>query len=894
MNNSFEISNIFDEKTYKPLKPKSKKAKAAGLKSTFVVEDDILMTSFGKGNNAVLEKKITGGEIENINKDIKFDVNPDGDHYNIKGNGIRSNAYTAKGSVKPVGADLIGCKERLEKRYFGQTFNDNIHIQLVYNILDIEKILTVHINDIVYSLDNLQRKDGFEDDDFIGYMSTRNSYDVFCNPRIEYADNAEKCKKISKLHDTFEKYKKNSRLAYYDCITYDKKKNVDEKKLYYMLAILGEIRQFCAHSDNVDKLYNFEKNLPEEARIVLDQLYESKISSVNRGFVKNNDKNICILFDVLGICGNAEKIEIIKSFYDFVIRKSFKNIGFSIKRLREQMIELNDADIKSGRYDSVRSKFYTLLDFIIYTYYKNNKACADNNLNALRSCVSDEEKEIFYTKEANRLWNEVQNVCSRLKYKMNGKYISEIVPEKSDADLLEKVTKEVALKKDTNYFCKIIYLMTLFLDGKEINDLLTTLINKFENIASFMDVMDKCNITYNFKCNSEVNFKMFNDAKKIAWDLRAINSFARMSSTSVNAKRVLYIEAAQLLGVEEEEGELIDYLQDRLLGEHIPKGRHGFRNFIASNVIESSRFKYLVRYANPKKVRAVANNKKVVKFVLEKMPDTQIDRYYKSCTGRNRSRAEQIETLADIIQKVNFKDFENVEMKVRRHTPEEDDKKQKQAVISLYLTVLYLLVKNLVYVNSRYFLAFHCYERDARLLKVSDYKKGRLNLTAQSVARQKEDINKWYNSLENPTRNQKQRKYRIERSCSYLETNMANIDEKTVNLYRNNVDHLNPIRNIDLFINDVKKFGSYFELYHYLMQRSIVKSAEHFGESLTHPKVQEYIRDVETYGAYSKDFVKALNSPFGYNLPRFKNLSVDALFDMHNPPMIPERETKKD
>lgn len=30
---------------------------------------------------------------------------------------------------------------------------------------------------------------------------------------------------------------------------------------------------------------------------------------------------------------------------------------------------------------------------------------------------------------------------------------------------------------------------------------------------------------------------------------------------------------------------------------------------------------------------------------------------------------------------------------------------------------------------------------------------------------------------------------------------------------------------------------------------------------------------------YTKDFVKALNSPFGYNIPRFKNLSIEQLFD---------------
>ena len=31
-----------------------------------------------------------------------------------------------------------------------------------------------------------------------------------------------------------------------------------------------------------------------------------------------------------------------------------------------------------------------------------------------------------------------------------------------------------------------------------------------------------------------------------------------------------------------------------------------------------------------------------------------------------------------------------------------------------------------------------------------------------------------------------------------------------------------------------------------------------------------------------KDFVKTLNVPFAYNYPRYKNLSIDELFDKNN------------
>ena len=43
-----------------------------------------------------------------------------------------------------------------------------------------------------------------------------------------------------------------------------------------------------------------------------------------------------------------------------------------------------------------------------------------------------------------------------------------------------------------------------------------------------------------------------------------------------------------------------------------------------------------------------------------------------------------------------------------------------------------------------------------------------------------------------------------------------------------------------------------------------------------------YFDNLDKYGTYVKDFVKALNIPFAYNYPRYKNLSIDELFDKNN------------
>ena len=45
---------------------KKSAAKALGLKSGFVVGDDLYLTSFGRGNEAKLEKKISGETVEKL------------------------------------------------------------------------------------------------------------------------------------------------------------------------------------------------------------------------------------------------------------------------------------------------------------------------------------------------------------------------------------------------------------------------------------------------------------------------------------------------------------------------------------------------------------------------------------------------------------------------------------------------------------------------------------------------------------------------------------------------------------------------------------------------------------------------------------------------------------
>ena len=69
----------------------------------------------------------------------------------------------------------------------------------------------------------------------------------------------------------------------------------------------------------------------------------------------------------------------------------------------------------------------------------------------------------------------------------------------------------------------------------------------------------------------------------------------------------------------------------------------------------------------------------------------------------------------------------------------------------------------------------------------------------------------------------------------------------------------------------MESVNSYYALYHFIVQ--------HYMQEMDNNKEHRYYRQVSQYPTYVKDLAKALNSPFGYNIPRFKNLTIEALFD---------------
>lgn len=881
---------------------KKSTAKAAGLKSTFIMGgSDLLMTSFGKGNAAIPEKKVAAGTISDLVEKPAFTVTPEKDLYFLIDGRVRNAStdnplYHAPEQPKSR-EDLIHARSALEKLYYGDNFQDNIHIQAVYSILDVEKILSIHINNIVYMLNNFLREDKEDITDFVGYLNGNTTYEKFI-----------KEEKYKELSEIFHKLCTAKQMGYLNLevtpaeLKKDKngkpiKKRTDpntikitEEEFYYMLCSISTMRHMLAHGNPTQNIYLIEGfGKGNKISDVLTRLYRDRIRELNNGFLDKAGKNLNILFKAFSVTDKEKKASYVRDYYDFTVRKTYKNTGFSIKLLREHMTaEVEEAFVlRDKKYDSVRGKLYPFTDYAIFRYYQENPAEAEELVASLRASFSEKEKDAVYAREAARIWPKKQVgdlILHHILPEMSGDTIKTLTPDK---DVTADMLQSVLVSAEATDFSKMVYMLTLFINGKEINDLLTTLIHQFENIDAFSSVMKSQGLRTGFT----KDFRLFGMSARVAEELRMINSFARMTKEAASAKEIMYVEAFHVLGIKADEDQLLREVKDILDPEKSGKGsqKRGIRNFIANNVIESVRFKYLIRYGNVKKLKKLAQNPVMVAFVLKDIPDDQIRRYYVDLgetreTDVNAMRAGLTQRLTGF----SFEDISDVRQNDRAANQQEQrEKQQKQALVRLYLTVLYLALKNLVYINSRYFLAFHCVERDRKLLNPEFWNN-------KDMDQHKYEPEYGFMAFAKQFLDQYPQKKRV---AAYMDQNFANADEWAIRAYRNKIEHLDAIRNADRYIGDVKEIHSWFELYHYIMQRRIIdqfdyesktESKKNLGTMIIskeelNPKTLAYFNKVNTYGSYCKDFVKALNVPFAYNLPRYKNLSVDELFDKNRP-----------
>lgn len=613
--------------------------KAAGLKSVMVADKKILLTAYGKGNDTVIEKIVKDKKIEDIGDPKKFDAEiretktkkASKKEFSIDGR-LEQDARTdvPKGAKK----DQLGAKDTLEKIFFGKAFpEDNIRIQMIYNVLDIEKEYSRHITNSVYGVNHLNRNIHSEYDD------ERNDYigNIFANDKIEtIRENDIKQKQNKKVpkkgtkYDRFLNYYKGEKtertdkwengardyLIYYeeafqDAIEELQLKNWEraEKEVYERLCLLSLLRQSVVHGgfehEFERKITTAPQNVlsdPQYRRlqVVLEKHYKRRVEGIDKNFIGNNKtKNLPILFDIYNAASEEEKKELTVAFYKFIVLKENKNMGFSLKKLREMLLLKEDyLFIRGEDFDTARSKLYSIVDFAIYKYYEDKWGNSEVDIvEKLRGTTSEEEKEAIYEKEADLLAEEMKPILTREQLsKLKGDAIRNI---KNDETVKENWLDGARISDSTpSQFTLVANFLTLFLDGKEINEFLSMMINKLESIAALNSVLSNRKVNPVEKpkkdekkkrlkgfaqlaeMQKEISgvadsglaneFKWIEEAGQIASEIRILKNVARMNfANDLKYKRPIYKDAVSVLSSGKSDEELDKFIDDEVLSKNI-------------------------------------------------------------------------------------------------------------------------------------------------------------------------------------------------------------------------------------------------------------------------------------------------------------------------------------
>ncbi|MBR2397868.1 MAG: type VI-D CRISPR-associated RNA-guided ribonuclease Cas13d, partial [Clostridia bacterium] len=473
------------------------------------------------------------------------------------------------------------------------------------------------------------------------------------------------------------------------------------------------------------------------------------------------------------------------------------------------------------------------------------------------------------------------------------------------------------------HFAKILLFVCSFLNGKEINELLCAFINKFDGIADLLYSAKKCgyNITFG------ADYKEIEKARNIANDIRIIKNVARMKRDPEKFSGQMMLDVVKLLGIKSNVLEESDVYESSLtpaeskkIIERINKNKDNkqLRNFLKNNVVKSKWFFYIIRYMKPENCAKLMRNHKMVAFVLNGIDDKQIIRYYQSVQGikldencvedgrktlAKRLAEFNIDSVMDTIENMPKREYEN-------NAQPSVIKEKNKALVTLYLTVAYLIVKNIVKINTNFNIAFSCLERDYVLMfcPQNDRNIDLLAVTKRFLDRDERLIAQ-YNKLRDSIRDNaswsKERKREEYKALKDIEKEMhfslhhyycvkknyatalalvRRTKSNEINLlrtYRNNVAHLNVVNAFPRLLDDIGKITSYYDVYVYSMQRLLIDEqlyyAGMYNDELS-AFVQKYKGLLDKHNTYVKDLSWIINVSFAYNVARYKNLCIKELF----------------
>lgn len=758
---------------------KKTQAKAMGLKTVLGFDNKIAIASFmsSKDSKSSHIERITDPNGKTIREDVRmFDSNVDECSINLekrmtveerqKDGTIKKDEKDVKSTIcnpysNECGKDYIGIKSVAEELFFGRTFpNDNLRVQIAYNIFDIQKILGTYINNIIYSFYNLSRDESQSDNDVIGTLYMLKDFDgqketdTFRQARA-LLERTEAY--YSYFDNVFKKIDKNKKKSD-DC---KRERNEILRYNFNVLRVLSFLRQICAHAqvkisnehdrekggglvDSLDALFNISRffdAVAPELNEVINSVYSKGIDDINDNFVKNGKNNFYILSKIYP---EVAREDLLREYYYFVVSKEGNNIGISTKKLKEAIIVQDMSYIKSEDYDTYRNKLYTVLCFILVKELNERTTIREQMVADLRANMNgDIGREDIYSKYAKIIYAQVKPRFDTMKSAFEEEAKDVIVPDKKKPvkfshGKLDKneIERFCITSANTDSVAKIIYFLCKFLDGKEINELCCAMMNKLDGINDLIETAEQCGAKVEFVDK----FSVLSNCETISDQIRIVKSISKMKKEIAIDNDTIFLDALELLGrkidkykkdatgkyLKDENGKYLYSKEYDDFQYMFFKDSHRVRNFISNSVIKSKWFSYIVRYNQPSECRAIMKNKTLVKFALDELPDLQIQRYFVALYGDEDlpSYGEMRKILLKKLHDFSIKGFLDEIVLLSDLDMESQDKycekEQKKSLFRLYLTIAYLITKSMVKINTRFSIACATYERDYALLCASN------------------------------------------------------------------------------------------------------------------------------------------------------------------------------
>lgn len=768
---------------------------------------------------------------------------------------------------------------------------NNIDIQLFHNCLDLKKIIGLYINDIILGIQSrkIDVSDNFAD---IISQSRNTRTKLLLKNDNSYLED------LYRLYYIFRSYSIKELL--------DLHKNSKETITHDIINLLSDFRNFSAHSENKISSYQFFD------RDAFDSTYIQELFDIFiEKFKKTNFKTMNILSAYYGI-DSTTSLESYKKlgeeYFEFVLEDKTKNFDISIDKVQKiifdeyrfkEILEVTQ-DRNTGE---ILNKLKSSIKFIVYRYY-SNEGITDLETFKEKLVSSIDKLETYKTDIVPKiLSSKVIDIDKLLKIiKANvgdNNPINEIV-----------IDYKIEMPKD-HIFIDYLFVLSLFLTTKNANSFFSDILTKYESIIDLLKLRTSIsNDGYAFKIKeTELNnvlnvLPVIFDFTDYFYDENYIYSLTNKILLMKGLRSKFKKEKSTIVNTD------FNYIYNSIPTEHYnfkkyqeelelksktdhtsPKNKnkapsYPLRNFIRNQIYNSKYYEYISSFVGANFVSKIMKSKATIRLVLNTIysnyKDVANDFLIKSYTSFKRIDSglieltnSQIEELIDAISNLTL---DKISDSIFNKT-----KLNYTSLVKLYYFVAYLIVKNLVSINSSYYIAYLDFEnyRDMLInvkgLSSRDTKSNNLLLFNEAISYyEKKKSTKTYKQLKALKEGDNFKPF-FDINYSSPGNDNTNCNYSRIHtLVRNHVEHLNILNANYLNIHNIDQcdFTSYFDLYSRLMQ-SHFKDCEGMNLISIYGENHPLLKKISPTKPHSTTINTILYLPLAYNISRFNKLTVE-------------------